>query len=82
MYNEYVIVAALAKRAEIGTGDTKATEWWNRFIGNDGAPSGMETHGYPKYATYNGHNTLCASKHWFTSSFVIQETILHIHLLV
>lgn len=71
MFNEYVIVAALAKRQEDVSVTTKVHDWWDRFIGNDGPPSGMETHNYPKTPTYDGHQTLGAGKNWFVSTFVM-----------
>ena len=52
IYSEYIIVGAMAKRAEDVSVSTKCHDWWERFIGNDGPPSGMTTHSYPKVIPY------------------------------
>ena len=51
---------------------TKAHEWYTRFVGETSAPSGMDSHGYPNFTPYDGHDTLSAGKSWFTPSFVFQ----------
>ena len=57
-FNDMVIQAGLAKRQDPAWFTNQATEYWERFVGTDGPPSGMESHGFPKYIPYEGSNTL------------------------
>ena len=71
MYNEYILVGAMAKRAENVTETTKVHDWWERFIGNKGPPSGMITHGFPKQIPYGDGWSLGFQYVWHVSSFLM-----------
>ena len=77
MYCEYIIVGAMAKRAEDVTVSTKCHDWWERFIGNDGPPSGMTTHGFPKIVPY-GDGASLGTGNFHVSTFVIQFPFFNI----
>ena len=71
MFNENIIVAALAKRKS-GTQSDISHDWWNRFVGDNAPPSGMDSHGHPSFVPYNGHNTLGPGDGVFLWSSAIQ----------
>ena len=72
MFNENIIVAALAKRKS-GTQSTDISHaWWNTFVGTNTPPSGMDSHGHPSFVPYNDHNTLGPGDGVFIGSSAIQ----------
>ena len=66
------MVAALAKRQEKNWFIGKSQEYWNRFVGDGGIPTGMDTHNSPKYQPYGGHNTLGDAGGGYEASSSIQ----------
>ena len=71
-FNDYVIMAGLAKRQDPTWFTHRAVDYFEKFVGTNGAPSGISSNGYPSYVNYKGHQTLSSRAGVFTQTSAIQ----------
>ena len=69
---DMVIFAAMARRQDPSWFINKGSEFYERFVGVDSVPTGMDTHDYPVFVDYNGHQTLGAAADTFQPTSYIQ----------